>query len=293
MGVFHMPGHISIMLLVSVALFAPCRQGWACAGRIIAGPDPVAEYNPFDPVDHVRSYTVTVENISSQTCAYELAFQPLGAGSVDFQIRSAAGGVLAGTGIDPAIAARLSTGDLEPDQSYVLEFVSIIPAGQMLAPGNYEQPFSLSLAGFAGAPPPAGTPPVDTAPLTLSCLVQQYLGVNIAGAGTATTIDFGELDQGENQRVVIEARSNLDFRLEAFSSNGGALAMEAPYQQWRIAYTMSLNGSAVTLPAQIGPFGETTIAGHALEVMFTIGDVSAKRAGLYTDEITIEIRPAL
>jgi hypothetical protein len=42
MGVFHMPGPISIMLLVSVALFAPCRQGWACAGRIIAGPDPVA-----------------------------------------------------------------------------------------------------------------------------------------------------------------------------------------------------------------------------------------------------------
>jgi hypothetical protein len=56
---------------------------------------------------------------------------------------------------------------------------------------------------------------------------------------------------------------------------------------------VSLNGGVVALPAQIGPFGETTIAGHALEVMVTIGDVSAKRAGLYTDEITIEIRPAM
>jgi len=284
---------VAFALLVSAACLAPGGPVWACAGRIVAGPDPAADYNPFDPVDHSRQYTITVENISAQDCTYELAFEPLGAASFDFQIRSEAGAVLAGTGIDPAIAARLSTGILAPDQSYSLDYVAIIPAGQMLAPANYDQPLTLTLAGFAGGPPPPGTPPSDTGQLTLACLVQQHLGVNIAGAGTATTIDFGELDEGENQRVVIEARSNLDFRLEAFSANGGALAMQAPYQQWRIPYTVSLNGGVVALPAQIGPFGETTIAGHALEVMVTIGDVSAKRAGLYTDEITIEIRPAM
>ena len=69
--------------------------------------------------------------------------------------------------------------------------------------------------------------------------------------------------------------------------------MEAPYDRWRIPYAMSLNGAAVAMPASLGPFQTTSIAGQSLEAVFTIGDVSNKRAGLYSDEISIEIKPAL
>jgi hypothetical protein len=167
-----------------------------------------------------------------------------------------------------------------------------MPAGQMLAPGEYRYAVRLALTAIAGGVPENGAAPSDTAPIMLSAYVQDRIGVNIAGAGAMKTLDFGELAAGETMRVIIEARSNRNFTLEAHSRNGGALAMDPPHEEWRIDYRMSLNGRAIGLPATIGPFDQTAISGLPFEALFTIGDVDSKRAGLYTDEIIIEIRPA-
>ncbi|NJM35079.1 MAG: hypothetical protein HC850_10665, partial [Rhodomicrobium sp.] len=136
-------------------------------------------------------------------------------------------------------------------------------------------------------------PALDTGAMTLGALIADRLGVNIAGGGILKTVDFGTLIEGDSKRVVVEARSNRHFSLVITSMNGGAMAMDAPYQQWRVAYTMTVNGAPASLPAKLGPFGMTSMAGEEFEAIFTIGDVANKRAGLYSDEITIEIRPAL
>ena len=69
--------------------------------------------------------------------------------------------------------------------------------------------------------------------------------------------------------------------------------MAPPYETWRIPYRMDLDGRAVTLPDAAGPFSGTGLAGRQIEAAFTIGDVRKKRAGLYSDEVTIEIVPAI
>ncbi|MGB0087221.1 MAG: hypothetical protein WBP94_17840 [Rhodomicrobiaceae bacterium] len=287
----------SRVLLPAAALWVGATApGWACSGRIAASPNPVADYNPFDAVDNVKDYRVTVENSGAEACVFALGFTRIDAGAgaaFAFAIKGVDGAALTASAPSPPSSGRLVSRALAPNETFDFTYAVAIPAGQMLAPGHYDQPFELSLTGSAGSAPPDGAPPLQTASLTLSCQVQDFLGINIAGGGTTTTIDFGVLSTGASRRVILEARSNRKFSLAVSSMKGGALAMEAPYDRWRIPYATSLNGAAVAMPASLGPFQTTSIAGQSLEAVFTIGDVSNKRAGLYSDEISIEIKPAL
>jgi hypothetical protein len=166
-----------------------------------------------------------------------------------FAVKSADGAPLAASAPAPAGSSRMVSRALAPKETYDFVFKAVVPAGQMLAPGRYDQTFQLSLTGAAGAVPPPGVPPLQTASLTLSLEVRDYLGVNIAGGGAATTIDFGTLTAGASRRVILAARSNRKFTLLVSSLKGGALVMAPPYERWRIPYTMSLNGAPVAMPA--------------------------------------------
>ncbi len=286
--------------LIAAVLFAVLTSGMAqaCSGRIVSSPNPSFDYNPFAPIDNVRSHAVQIENQAAKSCAFWLSFAPpAGSGGwpdgFDFEIRNADGMLLAASDQPPGASAPLSSGPLDPNTTHIFHYTVRIRAGQMLASGNYDHQVELALTGTADGFPPQTSAPSDRADLALLVSVQDYLGVNIAGAGAMKTIDFGELRTGESRRVVIEARSNSNFTLKAFSAKGGALRMDAPYEDWQIPYVMTINGGRIALPGEIGPFDTTTIAGHSFDVGFTIGDVSGKRAGLYSDEITIEIVPAM
>jgi hypothetical protein len=287
---------LAMMLTLASAGFmltsAAARAG--CSGQIVAGAGPDLLYNPFDAADETQIHRVTVKNTGTEPCALALGFaRPVG-GSADqsaplIEIRAMAGGLLlAGDSALPA-TGQLTSPLLAPDATYDFEFSVAIPAGQMLPPGAYSQPFELSLAAGVGAP----AVPYQTLPMTVSCHVADHLGVNIAGGGTGTTIDFGALAQGQTHQVMIQARSNRRFSLRIKSENGGALAMAAPYAQWRIPYGMKLDEHDASPPAEIGPFAATTLSGNAIAASFTIGNVSGKRAGLYKDCVTIEIVPAI
>jgi hypothetical protein len=285
-----------LLALAGLALLAALEgTAMACSGRIAPGADPVSDYNPFDAVDHLRDYTATIENTSGETCVFALSFTRIDtaqSGGFAFGIESADGVPLAASAPGPASSGQLVRA-LAPNESHHFSYRVLIPAGQMLAPARLEQPVELTLRGLASATPSPADPVLHTSEMTVAAVVADRLGVNIAGGGTLKTVDFGVLTGGDSKRVVIEARGNRHFSLVITSLNGGAMAMAAPYQQWRVPYTLTLNGAPVSPPAALGPFGMTGIAGEAFEAVFTIGDVANKRAGLYSDEITIEIRPAL
>jgi hypothetical protein len=286
----------ALMLAGIVLILASAAARAGCSGQIIAGAGPDLLYNPFDAADKTQTHRVTVKNTGTEPCALALGFGRPVAGSADqsgplIEIRAASGGpLLAGASALPA-AGQLTSPPLEPDAIYYFEYSVTIPAGQMLPPGAYSQPFELSLAAVAGGGAPAV--PYQTLPMTVSCHVADHLGVNIAGGGTGTTIDFGALAQGQTHEVMIQARSNRRFSLRIRSENGGALAMAAPYAQWRIPYSMKLNEQDVLPPAEIGPFAATTLSGNSIAASFTIDNVRGKRAGLYRDCVTIEIVPAI
>jgi hypothetical protein len=282
------------VVIAAMALLFACAPSLACSGRITAGMEARLDYDPFDPLGAAQSQEVTVENTSGEDCAFQLRFEPEAAhDSFVFAVTGENGEHLAGGAASTGSTNALLTRKLAPGDTQSLRYMTTMPAGQMLAPGEYSHAVRVTLTPAAGGGPAIGAAPSDTASIMLSAHVQDRLGVNIAGAGPMKTLDFGELTAGETMRVIIEARSNRNFTLEARSRNGGALAMDPPHEQWRIDYRMSLNGRAIGLPATVGPFDQTSISGLPFEALFTIGDVDSKRAGLYTDEIIIEIKPAL
>ncbi|WP_088342936.1 MULTISPECIES: hypothetical protein [Rhodomicrobium] len=280
-------------LLAAAALALGQGPAWACAGQITAAPEPRLTYQPFEVAGAAAEQRVTVRNNGGEACIFQLDFARLdhagqGLGGLDFTIKGVSGEVLAAAAPSSASAAGLTSRPLAPDESFDFVYSVSVPAGQVTPPGDYQQMFELRLRGASGAPQI-----LDTRPLRLSCLVQRYLSINIAGAGTRTTIDFGVLAEGATRHVRIATRSNQPFALAATSQNGGAMAMAPPLQSWRVPYAMTLNGAAVAFPASLGPFNGTGLAGHELDIVFTIGDIANKRAGLYADEITIEIKPAI
>ncbi len=282
-----------VLIAAMVILFA-CAPSLACSGRIAAGMEARLDYDPFDPLGAAQSHDVTVENTSGDECAFQLRFEPEGAqGTFAFAVVGENGERLTGGTAPIGSTDALLTRTLAPGETQSLRYMTTMPAGQMLAPGEYRHAVRLALTPVAGGAPERGGAPSDTTPIMLSAHVRDRLGVNIAGAGVMKTLDFGELASGATMRIIIEARSNRNFTLEAHSRNGGALAMDPPHEQWRIDYRMALNGRAIGLPATVGPFDQTSISGLPFEALFTIGDVDSKRAGLYTDEIIIEIKPAL
>lgn len=285
-------------LLSLAALTLAAGPASACGGRIAASSEARLTYQPFEPVALARQHRITVQNTGAEACVFWLSFNRLdmpgqSLGGLAFQINGAQGEALTVSAPRPAAVEKLASRALAPEESYDFIYAVSLPPGQITAPGDYEQSIEIKLQGSPGAQPGAEAAVLDTRLLRLSCLVQRYLSLNIAGAGTMKTIDFGALKQGDSKRIIIEARSNQIFILEASSRNGGVMAMEPPFQTWRVGYAMALNGSQRGMPARMGPFGGTSIGGHQFDFVFTIGDVANKRAGLYTDEIMIEIKPAI
>jgi hypothetical protein len=285
----------ALIAAILIAVLVPSQEAHACSARIARAPALAAEYDPFDPADLIMPGRVSVENTGAAPCTLLVGFEaPLGgADTVQIEIRSDAGSLLTGAGGDAAAGDLSTRRELAQGESLELSYQLRMPAGQMQQPGHYDRSFGLSLRKADGGTGGREAAVIDRASLTASWTVRDRIGLNIAGAGTAKTIDFGVLTEGESQRVIVETRGNRGFLLDVSSRNHGALTMAAPYEQWRIPYTLSVDGEGVSLPARLGPFGETGIAGEAIELTFVIGDASAKRAGLYTDEVTIEIRPAL
>jgi hypothetical protein len=285
---------ISIIFFGVLILGASRAAAQDCLGRIASFSEPVADYNPFSPVAHRATFAVTIENNGAAACRYRLRAKGLAQNNgFSFRIASADGDLLldskaaiaAGTGA--GIVSRL----LEPAETQRLELVYSLPEGQYLLPGQLraEAELVLTEADSAGESQSA----LHAAPLPLLCSIEDHLGVNIAGAGLMKTVDFGELVEGDSRRVVIEARANRSFLLEIESLHGGALVMEPPYQDWRIEYDANLNGRTLKLPFKAGPYERGGISGQSFSLDFRIGETASKRAGLYTDEITVTIRPAL
>lgn len=278
----------SMIFLSTFAVSLDEAMAQDCLGRIVSFEEAAADYNPFSPVAHRSSFGVTIENSGSAACQYRLGAKEDGYGNgFSFRIASADGALLAenkATEEGAGIASRL----LEPGATQRLELIYSLPEGQFLTPGQFRSEIELVLMNAENS-----EAVLDVASLSLLCSVEDHIGVNIAGAGLTKTVDFGELVEGDNRRVVIEARANRSFLLEIESQHDGALVMEPPYQNWRIEYGVDLNGRALKLPYKAGPYERGGLSGQSFALDFRIGDVDSKRAGLYTDEIVVTIRPTL
>lgn len=291
---------LGLIVLATLGFSAPASA--VCSGAVTQGTQirGSTAYDPFLITGVSDNFTLTIRNTGSTACSYAVAFSAnsipakLGA-MLYYNIVSPTSTmtVLAPTPPANPPLASLRGVVVEPHANSFIPFTLVISPGQLAAPGAYTD-FTNVSALLYGVENGQYTL-LQTAPLAISYSVRQAIGVNIAGAGVATTLDFGVLTQGAQRPVKIETRSNMPHRLTVTSDNHGFLALTPPVpgQSWTVPYSATLDNKPLNLS---GTFStettpQTTLRGasHILNVI--IGDPSRKRAGLYKDVITIQIVP--
>jgi hypothetical protein len=118
--------------------------------------------------------------------------------------------------------------------------------------------------------------------------------IGLAGAYTMNdgqaVVDLGDLRPGVAQLPLqLRVNSTGEYDISISSANSGKLRMGA--SDWYVPYTVAIGGNAVNL------MGARTLEGasgtgfrrDSLPIQFVIGDVSDKRAGTYSDVISISV----
>lgn len=272
----------------------------ACDGVIETSANISGEYDPFHPIENSTDYFADIENTGDTECTFSLYVRDVPAqaklgGMLEFSIGGTGhGGLIADSAALTAGTDRLlASHRIRPGERQLFAYSLTLPPGQTIPAGLYEHRSALVLHAAPNLTS-AGQqfPHMDLKPISIRYLVKEKMSINIAGGGKQMTIDFGELTQGSMRDVRIWARSNQKFVLSAFSANGGAMVLPPPYSQSRIEYIMALNGKPMKFPADLGPFEQTGASQEDFDLTFTIGEIADKRAGLYEDEIIIEINAA-
>ena len=136
---------------------------------------------------------------------------------------------------------------------------------------------------------------VGGAPLVLGINVLPSARVGLTGAyrmndGQAV-VNLGELREGVAPVPLhLRVSSTGDYDITVSSANSGRLRLGS--SQWFVPYSVAIGGNAVNLT------GARTITGSArsgirrdsLPFQFVIGDVSNRRAGVYSDVVSVSIR---
>jgi hypothetical protein len=181
-------------------------------------------------------------------------------------------------------------------QTYFIQIpFNLATQPKLKPPGNYADTYLLKL--FNGT----SSTPEDTANVTLATQILRDVQLSLVPTGsdwvansTAQTLNFGTLTPGTSRTFDMRVLSNAGYRVTFSSQNGGVLkhaTATTATAQTTVAYTLSVNGTPQTLSS--GPVdvamasGQTTTSGIASPITVTIGSVTDKLAGSYSDNITV------
>lgn len=291
---------LAMLTLASSPAMAQCSSGRINGSGFVAS----GSYDPFAAADSSIAYTLVVRNNSSTAfCDYGLVFRsptlPAQMGTtpnlITYTISSSSGGsnLIITTAFTVAPALWIPVLNVARNTNVNVTYYVNVARGQVVPPATYTDPIEVWLYPLNGSGT-AVTPRLHRDTLSVQRTVPTSISVNIAGGGTTTTLDYGALTAGAVRSVNIEARSNVNYQLSTTALNLGNLTLAPPYSSWTIPYTATLGGSSLTLTGTtvLGPFGQTPYAGTTRTLAATIGTIGNKRAGIYSDEITITIQVA-
>jgi hypothetical protein len=130
--------------------------------------------------------------------------------------------------------------------------------------------------------------------VTVAVQVPNVLSANVAGASTRGEIDF--LDFATLSRALaVSVRSTGPFAVTAESLNGSVMLREGARgsdSADRIPYVVTFGGRPLTLGAASSfTSPRTGLAGQQIPLNVTVGDVSTKRAGRYSDTLVLTLAP--
>jgi hypothetical protein len=271
-----------ILVLPLLILLTTHAAVSACMGKFTSATalGPIV-YNPFSPYDERQNINLQVQNTGTDQCAFQLAvpnnYLPLQfAPDLRFAISVPGNG-----GTQTAMYA--TTPFLKPTQSFYLHIVIVVFRGQHMTAGVLTKAIGFVLT------PTGGQNAVDEVQVLLQCSIPQVFGINLAGAGTKTSIELGG---GSNAKksVVLQTRATQTHRLEVQATAGYLLREgSTPDETSTIPFTLAIDEQSYSLTenAILRITGAPGKASRLLTV--AIGDTSRKMAGTYKAVITIRI----
>ncbi len=274
--------------------------------------DPLRAQSTNDLVQPI-SLTVTRQSVSPLPTAVAAQFVAQHGQSPNFHLGSSAGPlyiVHSNDGLFPIVGQGAAP--LQQLQYFVVAFPSsptgvtesvaglqlVIPAGQDLPAGVYQESLNIQYRCLSGSNDSVQnhadtTMQSSVVPVTIT--VPNKISANLAGGQTHGVIDFGDFDH-LTHRAAIEVRSTGPYDLLITSQNNGKMLLGnapkgASTASTSITYTLQYGGFPVTLGAP-GVFQRTGAFGASLDLSVTAEAVDQKRAGDYSDTLTVTFTPA-
>jgi hypothetical protein len=106
-------------------------------------------------------------------------------------------------------------------------------------------------------------------------------------------VDLGELQEGIAEvPLQLRVQSTGRYKLTLASRNNGRLQL--PGTDWFVPYGLAIDGQSVELAGGSGEYSSPAGQGlrrDSLPLRFRVGDVSDRRAGTYSDVISISVAP--
>jgi hypothetical protein len=293
-----------VCVCLSAVMFT-CRPSLgfgACDGRLegVGHSISIGDYDPYDAADFRRRQSLTVRNTGTEQCSFVVGFwrQPAEgrlSGALSYKIENASGAsLLSSSPPTTSGVPYLAFLNIPPSQTVSADYYIALPRGQYAWPGSYydnDVKLALHSRSSQGA---INADALDIDDLVIQQQVMASVGINVAGGGLTTTLNFGELASGKERSVFLQTRANHAYQLALRSTNGSRLKLdpEVPGQIWSIPYSLRVNSQSVSLQAValLGRSRPSDWGGeesHALS--FRIEDAGDRRAGLYRDTVTVEI----
>jgi hypothetical protein len=133
--------------------------------------------------------------------------------------------------------------------------------------------------------------------IALGIQVAPSARLGLAGAftmrGGQPVIDLGDLKEGlVDLPLDLKVDSTRRYDVTFDSQGGGRLRMQGT--EWSIPYSLSVGGKLVSLTGGSGDYASTgpqRLQHDSLPLGFVIGDTSTRRAGVYSDVLSITVAP--
>ena len=264
----------------------------------------IAGYNPFSIQTASTQTSVTLANDGVAACAFDLSVftesEPYGLSNggqlLPYSLFDSTGGVDVTPlqGQTPKLGAirHLS---LASGAQVTTHYAFNVYLSQLPADGTYVQHIVVA-AQQTGSNNDHGADVSHDVTLQLQVAPSAVIslrGVFERTKGGGASIDLGDLKPGPiAEPLQLYVQSTRGYQISAHSQNAGELKL-GDSGAWQIQYGLTLGSHGLNLASD----PSFSVAGGALArqdllpVGFTIGDTSERRAGAYSDVITVSVSP--
>lgn len=167
--------------------------------------------------------------------------------------------------------------------------------------GNYSDTVTLRLYEIDSAINPTVYSFEQTSSVTITTTMPKILDLSIVGSGGAfdpasvsRPLNFGTLTEGATLGFDLLVRSNAGYQVTISSQNNGVMKHSTTGVTTTVPYTFTVNGTARSLvgtqaqPVSVASGGgQTSTSGIRNPGLVTIGSLTDRVAGDYTDNITV------